>query len=402
MSVALTLFTVSVCYTLYILVGYPLILALLARFKSRPVHRDPGYLPEVSVVLTVRDGQQWIGAKLDNLLSGLDYPPERFEVIVISDGSADDTDAIIDSYSDPRLRFVRTARGGKAAALNRGIGMARGEIVFLTDVRQTLHPMCLRKLAACFADPEIGAASGELIITKGQSEEERQVGLYWKYEKLIRKRLSAVASVFGASGSIYAIRRSLIRALPPYTLDDDVYLPLCAFFAGYRVIFEEAAIAYDYPTGLASEYYRKVRTLAGIYQVIGFFPGLLWPGTPGWIHFMSHKFGRMLVPWTLLVAFVTSFWLSQPVGAAVLLLEILALGSALADAFIPEDLYLKRWTSAIRAFLVMMFAAGSATSIFFRPADSLWKRTQVSTAIPSGKVVAPYAGAVAARQLPER
>ena len=376
MSIAVAVFAVSLGYILYILAGYPALLYLAARWRPRPVRRDPSYLPGVSVILPVRNGRRWIAAKLANLLSELDYPADRIEVIVVSDGSDDGTDEFVSASGDSRVRFARIERGGKAAALNRGIELAQSEILFLTDVRQPLDKDCLRNLTACFADPEVGAVSGELIILSGDTHEQQHVGLYWRYEKLIRKSLSAVASVFGATGAVYAIRRGLVRPLPPYTLDDDVYLPLCAHFAGHRVVFEDSAVAYDYPAPLDAEYQRKVRTLAGVYQVIGFFPALLWPGTRGWVHFVSHKFGRMMLPWALAAAVISSWWLPGPLRALAIAAEALLAFLVLIDPVVGEASALKRLTSVSRTFLVLMLATAAAISIFFRPASSFWKETR--------------------------
>src|SRR5205085_2641067 len=121
-----------------------------------------------------------------------------------------------------------------------------------------------------------------------------------------RKALSRNGSVMGATGAIYAMRRELAVPLPADTLCDDMYLPLAAFVRGYRVVFDESAKAFDYPTALQTEFRRKVRTLAGVFQIVGAFPWLLSPANPMWIHFVSHKLGRLLLPWALLLLFMSS------------------------------------------------------------------------------------------------
>src|SRR5262249_12218186 len=151
------------------------------------------------------------------------------------------------------------SKSGKAVALSVALKSAHGEILFFTDVRQPLEPDALQHLVNRFADPKVGVVTGELIIRDGTTHEEANVGLYWKYEKLIRKELSRLDSVLGATGCIYAMRRSLAKPLPPGTLLDDVHQPMNAFFAGYRIVMEDRAIAYDVPTGLEAEFWRKVR-----------------------------------------------------------------------------------------------------------------------------------------------
>ena len=156
-------------------------------------------------------------------------------------------------------------------------------------------------MVANFADPRVGAVSGELVIREGDSLEEASVGMYWKYEKLIRSAQSHIDSIPGATGSIYAMRRELARPLPEDTLLDDLYLPFCAYFKGFRLTWEPGAKAFDYPASLQTEFGRKVRTLAGVYQIIGMFPRLLIPNHRLWIHFVSHKLARLLLPYMLIV-----------------------------------------------------------------------------------------------------
>jgi len=263
--------------------------------------------------------------------------------------------------------------GGKALALNAGMKRARGEILFFTDVRQDLEPDSLSRLVACFGDPAVGVVSGELVITKGGgSAEEAQTGLYWRYEKAIRKRLSQLDSILGATGCIYAMRSELAAPIPPGTLLDDMYLPLLAFFRGYRVVMEEAALAYDVPTVLNSEFRRKVRTLAGVYQIIGRFPALLTPANRMWIHFVSHKLGRLLLPFALLAIAVSSFALPRPFRGMALLAQALFYVLAVLDRWLPESFPLKRLSSVMRTFVVLIAAALCAISIAFRSSDAFW------------------------------
>jgi cellulose synthase/poly-beta-1,6-N-acetylglucosamine synthase-like glycosyltransferase len=244
----------------------------------------------------------------------------------------------------------------------------------------------LKNLVACFADPEVGAASGELFIREGAGNEEASVGLYWKYEKWIRKQLSKIDSVLGATGCIYAMRRELARPLPANTLVDDMYLPLGVFFAGYRVIMDDTARAYDFPTQLGSEFRRKVRTLAGVYQVIGQYPALLGPRNRMWIHFVSHKFARLIMPWVMLIAFISAFGIPWPYHYWALGAQAAGYSLALLDSILPDGNPLKRLTSPARTFVVLMAAALCAVAIFFLPADSLWGQTRVSQAVQPEEV----------------
>lgn len=355
---------------LYVLAGYPLYLAWRSR-RAAPVERRP-QTPPVSVLLPVRNGAAWLRQKLDTLLA-LDYPAEQLQIIVISDGSTDATTAIAAEYAARGVLCLPVPPGGKALALNAGLAAATGEILFLTDVRQELDPASLRHLTACLADPAVGVVSGELVIRKGANQEQESIGLYWRYEKWIRRQLSRIDSVMGATGAIYAMRRSLARPLPPGVLLDDVYLPMLAFFAGKRVIFEDRAIAYDIPTGLDAEFRRKVRTQAGVYQLLRYFPALLGPGNRMWIHFVSHKLGRLLLPYFLLLIAAGTFLLPSPWREAATAAQALGYGLALLNPVFPAAFPLKRITAPAHTFLVLVAAAFWAASILFRSSDTLWK-----------------------------
>jgi cellulose synthase/poly-beta-1,6-N-acetylglucosamine synthase-like glycosyltransferase len=374
---ALFIFAFCAFFCAYTLAGYPLILWVLARGRGRKIQKGPARAT-VSVILPVFNGEQWIGAKLQSIL-GLNYPPELIEILVVDDGSTDGTRNIAGGFArSANVQVLALPRGGKASALNAAIAKATGDILFFTDVRQALDAESLSNLVSCFADPTVGVVSGELVILDSAGIEEASVGLYWKYEKWIRKQLSRLDSVPGATGCIYAMRRSLARPLPPETLADDMFLPLGAFFAGYRVILDESARAFDYPTQLASEFRRKVRTLAGVYQVIGQNPALIGPGNRMWIHFISHKVARLVMPWALVVAVVSTPFLPEPWLMWMAAGQTLAYGLALADYLLPSGFPLKRLTSPLRTFLVLMAASLCAVCIFFVPPQTLWGQTRVS------------------------
>jgi len=231
-------------------------------------------------------------------------------------------------------------------------------------------------LVSTFADSRVGVVSGELIIREGESQEEASVGFYWKYEKLIRAAQSRIDSLPGATGSIYAMRRTLARPLPEDALLDDVYLPMCAYFQGYRLIWEPAAKAFDYPASLKAEFWRKVRTLAGVYQIIGNFPRLLAPTHRLWIHFVSHKLGRLLLPFTLIAVLLASFTLPHPLELWALAAQALFYGLAALDRVVPDGSPLKRLSSVVATFVALMIAAACAASILFVPAGKLWKTTR--------------------------
>jgi cellulose synthase/poly-beta-1,6-N-acetylglucosamine synthase-like glycosyltransferase len=360
----------------YILFGYPLLLGALSRSLRRPV-RKSRQQPSVSAIIAVYNGERFIADKLRSVL-GLEYPGDKIEVLVASDGSSDRTDEIVGEFESQGVRLLRLPRGGKCAALNAAIAQASGEILLLTDVRQTLAPASLQLLVDCFADPAVGVVSGELVIRSGAGLQEANAGLYWRYEFWIRKQLSGIDSIFGASGSIYAMRRSLAVPLPADMLLDDVYLPLAAFFRGYRLIVEPAAQAFDFPTALETEFRRKVRTLAGNYQILAAYPALLGPRNRMWVHFVSYKLGRLLLPYLLAGLLISSFWLPGRWARVSLLAQALFYGLAALDGFIPKNSALKKISAPVRTFVVLILAAACATVILFVPPRTLWKETKIA------------------------
>ena len=380
--IAPVLVALAALFSVYTVILYPVLLALLAKWRERPIRRE-AITPTVSVLIAVRNGGAWLEAKLDSVLS-LDYPSGQIlDIVVASDGSTDNTAAIAGRYADHGVRLLTLPLGGKARAINAALPLLRGEIVFFTDVRQRLEPSCLRRLVSCFADPEVGAASGELVILRGDTLEQASVGAYWKYEFWVRTNLSRLDSIFGATGAVYAMRRSLTSTLPEEALLDDMHQPLGAYFRGYRLVVEAGAIAYDQPSALNDEFRRKVRTLAGNFQILKAYPALLGPANRMWFHFFSTKLARLLLPHALLIIVAASFWLPSPWRETLLGGQILFYGLALADTVLPGRFPLKRLTSPIRVFVVLMAASFCALSIFFVPVDRLWRSAPAKAGPPA-------------------
>lgn len=372
---AILVFSLSAVFVVWVLIGYPLSLDLLARAFPQPIRRSD-WTPKVTVLLAVRNGENYLRAKLDSIAS-LDYPADRLKVLVLSDGSTDSTNEIAREYRTRNVELVELPRRGKCEALNAGIKASESEVVFFTDVRQELSPGALRALTACLSDPDVAAVSGELIIRDADTPEAANVGLYWRYEKWIRKNLSRLDSIHGATGCIYAMKREYLVTLPSRALLDDMHQPLAAFFRGKRIVLESRAKAYDFPTNLDAEFRRKVRTLAGNYQIIAAYPQLLGPKNRMWIHFVSHKVGRLLMPFALIALMVSSPFLPAPWNWISLLGQIGFYLAALVDRLLPEGAALKRLTSPIRVFVVLMAASLCASSILLAPGRDYWGETKV-------------------------
>jgi cellulose synthase/poly-beta-1,6-N-acetylglucosamine synthase-like glycosyltransferase len=328
-AVATLSFWFSALLLFHVFMGYPLCMWWLARVLPRRVRKEVATptmtMPTVTVVIAAHEAGAHIRAKLTNVFA-LDYPGERLDIIVVCDGCRDDTAAQCREVSDPRVRVLEFAeRRGKASCLNDAIAAASGDVLLMTDVRQNLDPGALRELVANLADPAVGAVSGELKLLDALTGFARGVDAYWRYEKLIRHAESRSGSTVGVTGALYAMRRELFRPLPEGTVLDDVLIPMRIAAAGQRVVFEPLALAWDRPSQHpAEERRRKIRTLAGNYQLIQLAPWLLAPwSNPLWWRFVSHKLLRLLAPWLLLLAALASAVLAT--RHALYLLPLLAL-----------------------------------------------------------------------------
>ena len=275
----------------YVYLGYPLMLVLWRGLARRPVHKRYQEL-SVSLVIAMHNENKNVLAKLKNCFA-LDYPPDKLQLIVSLDAPTDGTDAVLQDYADQGVDIVHSPiRRGKAAALNSGVAIARGEIVMFADAGQRLETSAVRELVANFADDSVGAVSGALILLDAHAREATDgVGLYWRYEKGLRAMESAIHSVPGATGAIYAIRRKLFAPLSPGTILDDVVIPMRIVLGGKRAIFDPAARAYgDVTQSAEGEYEKKKRTLTGNYQIFADMPELLVPWrNPIFVQLVSHK-----------------------------------------------------------------------------------------------------------------
>jgi poly-beta-1,6-N-acetyl-D-glucosamine synthase len=292
-------FWLSVALLAYVYMGYPLVAWLRARLRPQH-HVSTPYEPMVTVIVVAHNEADRIAARLDNLLA-IDYPREKLEIRLASDGSTDGTVARARAYESSGV-VVRAfhRRRGKSAVVNDVVPAARGEIVVMADARQRFDPGAVRALVANFADPRVGAVSGELMIDADVAAAAvgKGVGLYWRYEKFIRRAESRANSTVGATGAIYAVRRDLFEPIPEDTLLDDVLIPLRIVKSGYRVLFEPAARAYDTASVTAKqEFVRKVRTIAGMFQLFVREAWLFDPRrNPVWFETLSHKGLRLAMP----------------------------------------------------------------------------------------------------------
>jgi cellulose synthase/poly-beta-1,6-N-acetylglucosamine synthase-like glycosyltransferase len=320
------LFWLSVLLLVYTYVGYPaLVWVWVALREKRPRLQD--ITPTVSMVIVAYNEEDRIAARLENLLA-LDYPQDRLEIVFASDGSTDTTPVRARAFEGTNVSVLAfETRRGKAAVLNDVIPKTRGQIVVLTDVRQRFERQALRALVRAFADPQVGAVSGELILVPahGHPAVGEGVGFYWRYEKFIRRNESRLDSTVGTTGAIYAIRRELIDPIPEDTILDDVLIPMRAVRRGYRVLFEPGARAYDLAAGTAeAEFTRKARTITGNFQLFAREGWLLNPFRNRiWFQTVSHKGLRLLGPVLHILAFGSNLALAgEPFYQRMLLAQV--------------------------------------------------------------------------------
>lgn len=334
------LFWSSLTALAYTFLGYPLLIGALAKVAPRPLKKSPpSHPPAVTVILVAFNEEARILPRIENLLAA-DYPASQLEVLVVTDGSTDDTVARLRALADPRVRvLVREQRSGKSACLNAAVPAARGEIVVLCDARQRFAPHTIPELVANFSDPALGAVSGSLEIDPAATGVGGGVDLYWRLEKFIRASEGRFSSTIGATGAVYAIRRELFQPIPDDTLLDDVVIPMqIAVNHRKRVSFDPTAPAYDpQTTDPAKEKRRKLRTLAGNFQMLAHHPGWLLPWRTGlWWQLLSHKYSRIVAP-VFMVTMLTgnAALVAEPFYRLVLVAHVAFYALALVGLMLP-------------------------------------------------------------------
>jgi biofilm PGA synthesis N-glycosyltransferase PgaC len=303
MAAAEIVFWISTACVLYAYAVYPLGLGLLAWLRPWPLRREEPFAGSVSLVIAAYNEEATIARQVEDLSRQLAGSGLDGELIVVSDGSSDRTAERVRGVPVAVRLIELPENQGKAVALNEGCAAARGELVIFADARQSWAPDALRRLTNSFDDPVVGAVSGDLVVESAAGAD-----LYWRYEKWIRRRESRIHSTVGVTGAICAVRRELFRPMPPGTILDDVYWPLQVVMGGSRVLHDETARAYDrLPERVRDEFWRKVRTLSGNYQLLARLPAVLVPWrNPVWLQFISHKVMRLMVPWALLAMLLSS------------------------------------------------------------------------------------------------
>jgi len=308
------LFWVSVVGIFYTYFGYPIILWLIAKIKPNPLNKS-NITPDISIIIAAYNEEDVIGERIENILTS-DYPNNKREIIVSSDGSTDATNEIVKKlssiHSNVRL-VVSEKRRGKAYALNMAIPQAKGEILVFTDANTNFERSTLRKLVRALADIRVGCVAGRKVIY-GKGKNREAEGFYWKYENFLKTLETLVHSCMGADGAIYAIRKRLYCFPDPNRgYSDDGMISMYVICQGYRLVYEPDAKAYETTSSSPwKEYKRKIRTLSGGLEWMASLWRLLVPfRSPVWWQLFSHRLLRFMLPFFITGLMVSSAYLGM-------------------------------------------------------------------------------------------
>jgi glycosyltransferase involved in cell wall biosynthesis len=319
----------AIAVVVYVYVGYPCLIFLLAHLRPCPVRKGP-YLPPVSFIIAAYNEEPVIAKKLANTLA-LDYPADRLEIIVVSDGSTDRTEEIVRGEFAGRVRLLALPRQGKTLAQNRAVEAATGEVIVFSDATTVYQPGSLRALAADFADTEVGCVTGTTIYgTDAAAAVDQGRAAYWNYERFLRTHESRFRSVLGASGCVYAVRRRLYTPLAADVISD-VAQAIGTVEQGYRAVVEDDAIVHEPAEShsIREEVQRRARVITrGLrlkFRLRRFFLRHPW----FLVQVLSHRVLRWAVPFFLIVAFAANlFLLDRPLYRLLFLGQLALYGTA--------------------------------------------------------------------------
>lgn len=318
----------------YIYAGFPLLLILVGKLRDRR-HQQGDVTPDVTLIVAAYNEEGCIEDRITNALAA-DYPADRLEVIVASDGSSDRTNEIVAAYPDPRVRLLRLPRRGKIFALNDAVRHARGSVLVFSDANTMAEPTALRALVRNFADPEVGGVVGHTgyRIEPGSESSSRGESLYWRYDSWLKELESRAGSVVSAHGGLYAIRRDLFEIPDEAAVTDDFIISTAVVEQGRRLVFEPEARAYETAIPRADrEFSRRVRLMTRGLRAVASRARLLNPLRYGFysIVLLSHKVLRRLalVPLALVLASTVALSTATPVFQAAVAVQLLFYSLAL-------------------------------------------------------------------------
>ncbi len=300
-------------FVAYVYVGFPLLTILRGRWWPRP-YRLADIEPDVSLLVAAHNEAAVIEEKIQNALA-LDYPPDRLEIVVVSDGSDDGTNEIVERNAQGRVRLVALDRVGKPEALNAAVAASSGEIIVFSDANSMYRPDAIRALVRPFADPAVGGVAGNQVYLPPRGGDSSVVGeqQYWDLDRALKRAESDAGSVSGATGAIYAIRRSLFVPLRRDVSNDDLLNSLQVVAQGYRLVFEPEAVAFEEVTETTQvTFERRVRVMVGGFRCLFVMRRLMNPLRHGFfaIQLLTRKvlLRTMVVPLAVLTVLTPFLW----------------------------------------------------------------------------------------------
>ena len=305
------LFWLSLFFIIYTYIGYPVLIALIAKLMPFQNRVSGASDPFVTLLITAYNEEAVIEKKIENSLS-LDYPSDRLQIIVAADGSSDRTAEIVGKFHDRGVELTHTSlRNGKLAAINRAIAQARGDIVVFSDANNMYDSQAIRKLITPFADSTVGASTGAKLIIQDGSDLSGAEGIYWKYESWIKTNETVLGTCTSSVGEILAIRRELYEPPPSHIINDDYYIVLDLIKRGFRIFYVAEARSFEYISATArDEMVRRTRMNTGKYQAIFMSYGLLPFNRPVLLwQIISHKYFRAFLPFGFIGALLTNIFL---------------------------------------------------------------------------------------------
>jgi cellulose synthase/poly-beta-1,6-N-acetylglucosamine synthase-like glycosyltransferase len=318
---------------------FPLCLWLRARIAPRP-WRSADAGPRTSLLICAYNESASIAARLENALA-LEHPAERLEIIVASDGSSDQTEAIVRRFAPRGVRLLALPRRGKIPALNAAAAAATGEILVFSDANSIYEPGALRELLRPFADPSVGAVAGDQRYLRAGTRSDGAEGerAYWDLDRMLKRWQSAAGSATSATGAIHAVRRELFRPVPP-GVTDDFWVSINAVAQGRRLVFAEGAVAWEPATPASgSEFRRKVRVMTRGLRGVWLMRELLDPFRHGFfsLQLLSHKVLRRLavIPLGAILLATPFLWNAGAIYRAALFAQIAFLATAALGAWLP-------------------------------------------------------------------
>ena len=336
-------FWISVMLVGYAYLGYGALAALLARALSRPdppLGGDADALPPVALVVAAYNEEDVILAKIANSLA-LEYPREKLEIVVVTDGSSDRTPELASGVAGVRVMHAPERRG-KIHALNRVMPTLSAEIVVFSDANAMLNPEALRRIVRHFRDPQVAGVAGEKRIKPQAGDVSAGEGFYWRYESALKRWDSRISSVMGAAGELVALRREAYLPIENDTLLDDFVMSMRLVAKGLRVVYEPEAYATEEASAsIAEEFKRKARIVAGGWQAVLRLWPLLIPRRPViWFQYVSHRVLRWvlvpaLLPLILLINMILA-WSGNGIYGWLLQLQGLLYGAALLGWWLQE------------------------------------------------------------------